>query len=307
MNRAQFRAKIGFEDDNPATSFLAFFCHCLRTMSCEYVSLNIKIPVQHRNFEARGVEEAIIRFVWPGTINCPETATTVKVLEWNETSYELHKLRKGLANAIAAADGTEKWTDAILDWGMGPRGKAAQEFLKKQPNVAVYLDCARSVSGLGGDTSNVTADRVPVCNAGLAKVHALASPSGLIIYDSRVAFAVGECVNEWLYRERLNEIPEHLRFMQAGRRSTGKTSKLDFPRHSCRYRHPRESRDHRWLQTQMKCSWLFEAALEKEQSLWPDHSGLDRMHMLEAAFFMFGAYSSVLKFESVVAAAEPSC
>ena len=84
--------------------------------------------------------------------------------------------------------------------------------------------------------------------------------------------------------------------MQAGRRSET-SSALALPK---RYRLKRNHKwmqrnSGKWLENQMRASWLFRIALENYSDLWMEDDIFTRMHKLEAAFFMLGAYSNTLE------------
>jgi hypothetical protein len=291
MNYIQFCELIAQDDNEPATSFCAYFRKCLHEMSGNYVSRNRRVPIENRHFRSIGVVCAWRNYDWPATCYEPHHPGRTVVRFAAETENLLSRLRDGLQAAIARGNHVDalEYAEAILNWGMGNRGTAALEFLNRQDNAAAYLLTVRNHTELDQDSAELTDEVVPYCNAGLAKIHALASQTGLVIYDSRVAFAIGECVNEWLHQNQIMFVPDHLRFIQDGRRGQR-------PRyHNIGLVHPRCTRNSSWLQHQMRASWLIKAALEREPEIFGDaHNIAVRMHRVEAALFMFGAYANAL-------------
>lgn len=297
MNREQFRAILDHQPPENLASFMEYFGECLTRMTGNYTSLNTKIPIDRRTLNVTGVEQALAAYCWPAkTGQLPPDPTTQHILEYEESFEALSRYRQGIQTAISNGNNNDviEWARLILKWGMGARGRAAMEFLEAQHDIAAYLHDIDLMSNLDGDTDNINSQEVRACNSGLSKIHSLASTSGLVIYDSRVAFALGECINGWAMTTGLNELPNALRFMQAGRKTSDPANRQipQKPRgHNAGLSHPSESRDHRWLENQMRASWLFEAALENNPTLWGDTAMHVKMHNLEAAFFMLGAYA----------------
>jgi hypothetical protein len=301
MNYENFYRLIGPAEE--PDSFLGYFVKCLDLMAAAYVSLNRRTPRGAREFRATGVREAVAAYCWPAEFQMPPAeqggaTEDTRLLHWPETEAALNRLSSQLQIAIVENDNHRvlEHAAAILDWGMGHRGATALDFLKGRPDPSAYLRAVRSAASLDGNTDDLTPELVENCNAGLAKIHALASTAGLVIYDSRVAFTIGEIVNQWLLNRHapdLDEpirIPEHLEFMQAGRKDL--YGAVQQPRGDLG--HPVERRNYTWLQTQMRASWLFAAGLNAAPHLWEGMEFSRRMHRMEAAFFMFGAYSEIL-------------
>jgi len=301
MNYEEFCELIGPAEKQD--SFLSYFVKCLDHMSADYVSQHRKIPRQERHFQATGVREAVAAYRWPAEFSMPAAeqggaTEAASLLHWADTEAALNRLSNQLQTAIAGNNNRRvlEQVAAILDWGMGHRGATALDFMRGRPDPSGYLRAVRAAASLGGNTNDLTPELVENCNAGLAKIHALASTSSLVIYDSRVAFAIGEIVNQWLLNRHLRDldgpirIPEHLEFMQAGRKDL--YGAVQQPRGDLG--HPVERRNYTWLQTQMRASWLFAAGLRAAPHLWEGMEFSRRMHRMEAAFFMFGAYSEIL-------------
>ena len=84
--------------------------------------------------------------------------------------------------------------------------------------------------------------------------------------------------------------------MQAGRRSETSSEPALPKRYRLKGNHKGMQRNSgKWLENQMRASWLFRIALENYSDLWMEDDIFTRMHKLEAAFFMLGAYSNTLE------------
>lgn len=307
MNYEDFCKLIG-PADKP-DSFLSYFVECLDLMSAEYVSQDRRTPKVERPFRATGVDEAVAAYCWPAEFSMPApeqggAPEAARLLHWAETEAALNRLSTQLKTAIAEGDDDRvlEHVAAILDWGMGHRGASALDFVRCRPDPSEYLRAVRKAASLDGNTDDLTPELVENCNAGLSKIHALASTSGLVIYDSRVAFTIGEIVNQWLLNRHEPgldgpiRIPEHLEFMQGGRKDL--YGAVQQPRGDLG--HPVERRNYTWLQTQMRASWLFAAGLNAAPQLWEGMEFSRRLHRMEAAFFMFGAYSEILRLPQTI-------
>jgi hypothetical protein len=176
---------------------------------------------------------------------------------------------------------------------MGNRWRASfQQLLRiaertDRNGVCRYLDGVRQRISLENvDTDEITAGTVPYASSGLAKIHSLASDDGLVIFDSRVAAALGECINYYL-REVTHEhiIPNVLKVPRDPRPHRTPTAVGAGENGN----HPKFKRDYRWIEAQVRVSWLLHAALDASPQIFPSHDLGSRAHMLEAALFMMGA------------------
>lgn len=295
MNRTEFRELLVSQPVQGSPSFAEYFDTCLLQMTATYLSLNRRIPEDRRAFHAVGASNALNSYVWPAKVTyLGPPCRSISILDYAESSDSLSYYRDGLRRAIEENPREIRtWTSFILQWGMGSRGASAQQFIESLTDPAEYLLQIDAASDLNGDTTNINSQVVLQYNSGLSKIHSLASTSGLVIYDSRVAFAIGECVNGWAESIGMCQLPSHLRFMQAGRRTSDPENNfMQKPRgQNFGLRHPVESRNFKWLETQVRASWLFELALERNPDLWASEEMVLRLHNLEAAFFMLGAYA----------------
>lgn len=276
-------------------SFIDYFVRCLREVHCEYVSRNLKIPVDRRKFNATGVTETIDNYVWPATLSLPSRDVSLILSNWQDTQAALEGLSDRLREAVNQGNGAMPWISAILQWGMGQRGASTLRYFEEldvSGNLYSQLQHLRDFAHFNADIDALQLFDFSRYNSGIAKISSLLSAEGVIIYDSRVAFALGEIVNNWLKLNEFEAIPEHLNFLQMGRHG-------NFPRFTERYRHHRvnynsEISNLRWVKSQLSATWLIQIALERNVDIFPAESINSRIHKVEAALFMWGAYSHAM-------------
>lgn len=271
---------------------MEFFSSCLHRLEVDYQTRFNRILLRDQHFHVTGVTAALSCYAWPSknTFLGPPHPT---VYNWATTSEFLGTARTALHGAIAARNDVATW-DAIskmLEWGLGMRAIAALHVLRERcpghpgTSISSYLGGIQGAISLGAvRTSHITPALIPYASSGMSKLHSLASLDGLIIFDSRVAATVGECINEYLRRGGYVVIPPKLKIyreISPQRTPMPLTNGLT---------HPVFVRDYRWIECQVRVSWMFEAVLAKNPGIFPGLLIPDRMHCLEAACFMMGAY-----------------
>lgn len=285
--------KNEFLEDQDVAGFLEFFSSCLHRLEVDYQTDFRRILPHDQHFHVTGVTDAHASYAWPGknTFIGPHHPT---VYNWATTSGFLGTARTALQGAIAAHNGDVATWDAvskILEWGLGVRAPAALWGLRGRcpghpgTSVSTYLGDIQGAISLGTvRTSHITPALIPYASSGMSKLHSLASLDGLIIFDSRVAATVGECINEYLRRGGYVVIPSKLmiyRERSPQRTPMPLTNGLN---------HPVFVRNYRWIECQVRVSWMFEAVLAENPDFFPGLLMPNRMHCLEAACFMMGAY-----------------
>jgi hypothetical protein len=220
-----------------------------------------------------------------------EQGALSQALNWNDTHACLSYFRVGLNAALHQhdRDATLLWAGAILQWGMGTRGATTLNYLAGMPDPAGYLSDSRAALCLQhiDEAEGVLMPLIPYMSSGLGKVHSLAAPDGLIIYDSRVALALTREIYLFLQQRGEAVIPEPLKLRVAPGRVPPSVG-------DDKHNQPQFVRDWTWMQAQIRASWILQAALEKNPVIFqgdpiPDPMHPDRMHKVEAALFMLGA------------------
>lgn len=125
-------------------------------------------------------------------------------------------------------------------------------------------------------------------NAGFTKLYALICDD-LIIYDSRVAAALGWLVVKFCQETQRSEVPESLRFPWAGAKEASTAAN---PKNRCPNSGPlvfsrlRSGRYH--AQWALQASWLLKEVLEVDTSPFSRLAAQEQLRALEAALFMIG-------------------
>ena len=279
--------KNDFLRDQNVLELIEFFGRCLHFLEVDYTSTFKKIRPVDRHFHVTGVNAAFLHYAWPGI----DTYTGHPIYDWKGTLGFLNAARIDLQQSIAIGNAGATWVtvEKILRWGLNPKAVTANlaQLRKICPaggqSICNYLGNISTALALNtANTNNINAALIPFASSGMSKVHSLASRDGLVIFDSRVAATLGECINEYLRRVGTVNIPDSLKIF----RTTGR-SPLPLQNGS---NHPLFVRNHLWIECQVRVSWLFEVALAMNQNIFPGLSMPERMHRLEAAFFMMGAY-----------------
>ena len=299
MNRREFL------ENGDVRGFLDYFSFALTGWSVEYTSNNPRVARERRHFAAFGVEQALNQYAWLARFLAPENIEGFPTFiqgqicdplqDWDSNRIALNYFRAGLRPAIrASSELALNWCQAILYWGLGAnRWTRAYQHLLQIPEdhdsagLCQYLRDVQQLIALDVvNTDAITAAAVPYASSGLAKIYCLASDDGLVILDSRVAGALGECINHYLREVAHQEAIPHVLKVP---RDPGRTPTPVGP--GTDGNHPPFKRDYRWIEAQVRVSWLLHAVLEASPRVFPNHDLGSRAHMLEAALFMMGAYT----------------
>lgn len=247
--------------------------------------------LKKKTVKATGVEDVLSQYAWPAKVIAPravivggktiQASDVIQSYNWITTKHVLEALSERLKDALSrnCDDDVLAWAGCVLDWGMGQRGASSKKYLQslREQGVAHYLR-AVDAAVCSDDIENITEAVAPVVNSGMAKVHSLASCSNLIIFDSRVALALGSAVNFLLVKQGHMTIPDTLRFGRCFERTplvlVGGENQ------------PIMSRNSRWLRSQLRATWLLEDVL-LQTDVFEGSLG-ERIHSLEAALFMIG-------------------
>jgi hypothetical protein len=288
MNRDQY---LGL---NVIAEFTSWLADRLPLIEGHYVANNRRIPRAQRRFDAVGVAQALENYAWPSRFIAPaavegfdfQQGQVVDALNWVDTQTRLSYFRVGLNAALHQhdRDATLLWAGAILHWGMGTRGAATLNYLAGMPDPAGYLSYRRAALALEriDEAKGRLMPLIPYMSSGLGKVHSLAAPDGLIIYDSRVALALTREIHLFLQQRGEAVIPEPLKLRVARGRVPPSVG-------DDKHNHPQFVRDWTWMQAQIRASWILQAALEENPLIFQVYPMPDRMHKAEAALFMLGA------------------
>ena len=240
--------------------------------------------------------------------NITTLESAFKNYSWNRESYEQNKSKLDNISKVLKTNDEQNLYDACLaclEWGAGGTGIALytrnktwiDEKINQGININQLLDGAhKQVSSNQPDLDSFTSDQHRM-NSGFTKIYALRYDD-FIIYDSRVAAALGLLVVKYCKSNNLNEIPENLKFHYAHKYPNG--GGID-KRNPCigEFQFPKLNNDSRkHAESNIKANWLLGEIVSKEEGFWGigDHS--ECLRALEAALFMVGY--SVITHESEV-------
>ncbi|WP_260466467.1 hypothetical protein [Pseudomonas luteola] len=207
-----------------------------------------------------------------------------------ENGHALAALRLSLqAGLHQEADMLEAALD-VMRWG-GVTAHNANWLKANQAGLADVLLKTRDALDAGDLTNALLLDAGLRFNAGMTKVYSLLC-TDFIIYDSRVAAALGWIVVKYCEAHKLQTVPEALQFPWAAAKESGRGSAKRRDPSSGLLTFPRlRSGSHHALWN-CKASWLLHAVLDhpkaKDSKFQKVGAPNDPLRALEAALFMIG-------------------
>jgi hypothetical protein len=215
---------------------------------------------------------------------------------WNGESYEenaatLNELRSRLANAMEIEDqgardsSVRELSVKVLEWG-GVVARNRRWLVQNETGLAKRLAEVCTILG-AGDDDLAGLPKNTRFNSGMTKIYSLLLP-GFVIYDSRVAAALGWFVGEWCQELKRAALPEHLAFpwMPAKEAARCNVPKNRNPSRGP-YLFPKLYRPFEFARWNLRASWLLAEVLSRsENSCF--HQKADPLRALEAALFAWG-------------------
>ncbi len=200
---------------------------------------------------------------------------------------ELNELRECLNSALQ--NGSDQLaceaTVEVMHWGGVVAGNV--RWLRvNQHGLAQLLMTVKGALDECDCANKVLTDANLRFNAGMTKVYSLLC-NDFLIYDSRVAAALGWLVVKYCKHEKLSEIPKTLRFPWAPAKESDKqvNPKCRNPNEG-NLRFPRLQAGPMHAEWNLKASWLLKAVLEQSSSKF--NSETSSLRALEASLFMIG-------------------
>lgn len=218
---------------------------------------------------------------------------------WKQQDYNINKgILGNISNSLHTAIRNNNLMDfylaalACLEWGTGNKRlklySANREWLWKRSRTTNLIQ-------LFQDSFNVLSSRCPNLagfeekyrmNSGFTKIYSL-SFDDFIIYDSRVAAALGRLVTLYCAQSGLTAIPGPLKFSWSG---TDK-DKLKRNPSVCNYQFGRINNNSVYhAEWNIKANWLLKAVVERfgDGGFWELNDPQECLRALEAALFMVG-------------------
>lgn len=276
MNKATYLSKPAVED------FARWLGSNLdnATLSHEWIDRRTKVA-----WSCTSVFDAFLQYRWRFP-SLPAHGITGGA-SFAESSAALQSLQTLLRDAESDQGALHAATGVMLWGGVGPGN--IRWFQRNVTGLRAMLKTTSQALTTGDLDQLVLVARF---NAGMTKVYSLMVP-GMIIYDSRVAAALGWAVTRYCVMHRLDQLPKELAFPVATpKEARGTTNpKCRNPSgHALQFPPLRSGPLHAvW---NLKASWVLEAALKAVggDSQFNDHklNGGDTLRALEAALFMIG-------------------
>ena len=243
-------------------------------------------------WECRSLYDAYVQYAWPH-----DAIDRLGVGEGNTFASNAKALAALRSDLLAALDSTRSDRDAVtaaidvMIWGGVRRGNV-NWLLRNEAGLVKLINDTR-LAFEARDTTHATLTSPDLrFNAGMTKVYSLVC-SDFIIYDSRVAAALGWAVVKYCRSRGISRVPDGLRFpwapgyevanARAPKQRNPRDGDLTFPRLQSGPMH---------AEWNMRTNWILTDVLAQEDSHLGDFSLIadegTRLRALESALFMIG-------------------
>jgi hypothetical protein len=236
-----------------------------------------------RKWQFNGLEDACVQYQWSHqeALGAPAGST----LSTNDAA--LNALRDALQRSLATADDAAVCAAAraVMKWGGVQAGNTS--WLQTNTKGLAELLSSTTATLNSGDLGRL--DKNLRFNAGMTKVYSLLARD-FIIYDSRVAAALGWLVVKYCRENSLSRVPEGLAFPWASPKEATNAAapKNRNPgQHGLSFPRLRSGRFH--AQWNLQASWILAEVLRRDTtSQFAQLSHIAPLRRLEAALFMIG-------------------
>lgn len=243
-------------------------------------------------WECRSLYDAYVQYAWPH-----DAIDRLGVEEGNTFTSNAKALAKLQSDLLAALDSTRSDRDAaaaaidVMIWGGVRRGNV-NWLLRNEAGLVKLINDTR-LAFEAGDATHATLTSPDLrFNAGMTKVYSLVC-SDFIIYDSRVAAALGWAVVKYCRNRGIAKVPDGLRFpwapgyeaanARAPKQRNPRVGGLTFPRLQSGPMH---------AEWNMRANWILTDVLAQEASRLSNFTLIvdegTRLRALESALFMIG-------------------
>lgn len=289
--RLDFINKKEFINSKNILEFTSFFSQIIlgeRKIHCEYVPKKDK----RNKFMVSSFEEGLKQYSWAGQSFCD----TQKVIE--QLSSQL---------SLAIEENNEllmlQSTLAILEWGQVYRG-CIDWLLAHSEKGRLIQSIVHSSSIIDG-TVAISSSQFEAffdrnghyrCNSGTTKIFALCSKQS-VIYDGRVACAIGMLVHDFLIESQIDQLPPELNFlMDASQRNPSK-----YTSSSCLFASKTDSVNALYNQavSNFKLNLLLQNMTQQlDKQLFGLDSRQEQLRAIEASLFMIGYQVNTARYEN---------
>lgn len=270
------------------TSFLSPIILGERNICCEYVPKKDKRNV----FSVSSFEEGLKQYSWAGQ-SFPDTQ---KVIE---------KLSNQLACAIKENNDLLMLQSAlaILEWGQVYRG--CIDWLLTHSEKGQLIQNIVNSSGIIDGTIAISSNQFQAfydrngqyrCNSGTTKIFAMCSKQS-VIYDGRVACAIGMFVHDFLIENKIDHLPPELNFlMDASQRNPSKYTPSNYA-----FASKGDSSNSLYNQavSNLKLNLLLQQITQRlDKPLFGFDNRQDQLRAIEASLFMIGYQVNTKRYEN---------
>lgn len=237
-------------------------------------------------WQFQGLQDACARYQWrhKGALGVPPGT------DLTSNGEALNALSSALRSSINPANDQAAFSAAadVMIWGGVQAGNIRWLSININ-NLAQTLTSTAAALTRGDLTEQILVSNDLRFNAGMTKVYSLLV-NDFIIYDSRVAAALGWIVVKYCQEKQLSSVPAELAFPWAPSKE-GPNAKSPKNRNPARdgYSFPRLIAGAHHAEWNLKASWILAAALARAPaSDFAVSSAVPALRQLEAALFMIG-------------------
>lgn len=241
----------------------------------------------HKQVIYKGLADALAQYVWPHleTMGAPAGQTL------QSNGVALNALQKALIASVTSNNDKAVCDAAceVMRWGGVTNGNLAW-LEENKTGLANTVKTVANALGKGNLEDPVLGSAHLRFNAGMTKVYSLLVDD-FIIYDSRVAAALGWLVVHYCQDKKLSQVPAELNFPWASAKEAPNNT-------NPKNRNPGKGNDYRFsvlpsgskhAEWNLKASWVLQAVLDKSGDNPFTHQGdIAPLRRLEAALFMIG-------------------
>lgn len=246
-------------------------------LDCSYVPATDK----KHPFNAKSIEDGVVNYRWAGK-------------NYLQNKSELEILSKDLQIALDNNDEKSALINSlkVLVWGQVYRGSV--DWLTAIAEHGCLVEkIILSKNILEGDTSEgieLFSGATPLrCDSGTTKVFSLAA-SKSVIYDGRVACALGMFIFDFLKLEGISELPPELDFLMDS--NSSRNPSAEHIKFSSKSSQSKKALNH--AISNLKLNWLLEHLVSRNTFNWKaveltnSSSITNKMRAIEASLFMIG-------------------
>lgn len=274
MNKNQYLA------NQDVASFIMWFQQYM-TADVSHNYFNAK---QNLEYTFTSLYGAFEKYDWPFNVAYPSDEQPIKGSTFEDSSAVLNKLKDELRTALKQSNEQQliEWACCVMKWG-GVTNHNNKWLNNINNDVLAQIAMVKAMIEANDD--NELTNEITRFNAGMTKVYSLLI-DGFIIYDSRVAAALGWFIRKWCVETNRATIPQALAFpwMPAKenkntlnpKNRNPSTGNLTFPSMGTNHK--------KYATWNLRASWLLSASLQGS----PNTTFNNDLRKLESALFMWG-------------------